>query len=347
MADNKQLVHYLGELGTKELILKLKNLVNASKKDVMDIIGDGFDNKDNTITKKVGAINDYLDTLDALFTVIPGAGIAITDGAEGGNIIAVKKDPTSEAFLEVTDGGVAIKGVQTAIDAACAALEEKIITGGGFEGLNEAFDTLKEVSDFLSGSEGSKSLADILEAIDKKVNDAKTELQGEIDDVKVNYVPWSDKFLNRIVLKYASDAKTDRAGAGEGAGQIIGMANPDCKEDGDVWSDTWKEQEVTDAYKKKYPYAASPNVYKENAPAVVLVQMSKYNVQEYGSPTYPINLQGSKKRPTYNDDEQIALMSDLNAASNGLDARVTALENREDTAHTQITATEVDDWFDA
>lgn len=125
---------------------------------------------------------------------------------------------------------------------------------------------------------------------------------------------YTDEYKNRIMLKYATDA-TGRAG--EGAGQIIAQANPDCKEGGKLWSDSWKSQETTAEYKSKYPGAVSPNVYKENASVVVLAQMSRYNVQEFGSTSYPINLQGSKVRPTYNDNDEIALMKDVNAAIAG------------------------------
>lgn len=146
-----------------------------------------------------------------------------------------------------------------------------------------------------------------------------TKLKGQVESLSSdlaeeikNYVHWSDEYKNRIVLPYVTDA--NRPNAGEGAGQIIAYANPNCKEGGQPWSDDWKEQETTAEYKKKYPDAVSPNVYKENAPAVVLAQMSKYNVQEYGSQSYPINLQGSKVRPTYNDDQELALLKDVKDA---------------------------------
>lgn len=125
---------------------------------------------------------------------------------------------------------------------------------------------------------------------------------------------YTDEHKNRIMLKYATDAGSR---AGEGAGQIIAQANPELVEGGKLWSDSWKTQETTEAYKSKYPGAASPNVYKPNASVVVLAQMSRYNVQEFGSTSYPINLQGSKVRPTYNDNDEIALMKDVNSAIAG------------------------------
>lgn len=142
----------------------------------------------------------------------------------------------------------------------------------------------------------------------EELGTANAELAEELK----SYVRWSDEYKNRIVLPYVD---SDRPGAG--AGQIIAQANPECKEGGKVWSDAWKEQETTQAYKNKYPDAPSPNAYKSNAKTVVLAQMSQYNVQEYGSQSYPINLQGSKVRPTYNDNEELALFSDVETAING------------------------------
>lgn len=42
-----------------------------------------------------------------------------------------------------------------------------------------------------------------------------------------------------------------------------------------------------------------------------LAMLSKWNVADYGSVSVPINLNGSKKRPTYNDDKELALMEDI------------------------------------
>lgn len=42
-----------------------------------------------------------------------------------------------------------------------------------------------------------------------------------------------------------------------------------------------------------------------------LAMLSKWNVADYGSTSVPLNLNGSKKRPTYNDDEELALMEDI------------------------------------
>ena len=42
-----------------------------------------------------------------------------------------------------------------------------------------------------------------------------------------------------------------------------------------------------------------------------LAMISKWNKADFGSASLPINLNGSEERPTYNDDEEIALMKDI------------------------------------
>ena len=47
-----------------------------------------------------------------------------------------------------------------------------------------------------------------------------------------------------------------------------------------------------------------------------LVMVNKWDVADFGSRGLPINLNGSKERPTYNDDKEIALVEDLPDVSN-------------------------------
>lgn len=49
-----------------------------------------------------------------------------------------------------------------------------------------------------------------------------------------------------------------------------------------------------------------------NGGAYNLAMVSKWDVADYGSKELPINLNGSKERPTYNDDEELALLKDVN-----------------------------------
>lgn len=46
-----------------------------------------------------------------------------------------------------------------------------------------------------------------------------------------------------------------------------------------------------------------------------LVMLSKWDVADFGAPGVKINLNGSEARPTYNDDKEIALLEDIEAAN--------------------------------
>lgn len=46
-----------------------------------------------------------------------------------------------------------------------------------------------------------------------------------------------------------------------------------------------------------------------------LVMLSKWDVADFGAPSVKINLNGSEARPTYNDDKEIALLEDIEAAN--------------------------------
>lgn len=50
---------------------------------------------------------------------------------------------------------------------------------------------------------------------------------------------------------------------------------------------------------------------------VNLVMLSKWDVADFGSTKVPINFNGSKERPTYNDDNEMALLSDVTSATTG------------------------------
>ena len=51
--------------------------------------------------------------------------------------------------------------------------------------------------------------------------------------------------------------------------------------------------------------------FEGEAGGVNLAMVSKWNVADFGSTKLPINLNGAKARPTYNDDKEIALLNDI------------------------------------
>lgn len=65
--------------------------------------------------------------------------------------------------------------IQSLISTAIAASEKKIFGDGE---LADAFDTIKEIGDYL------KDHDEVAEAINQTINGFKEEMQGEIDDIK-------------------------------------------------------------------------------------------------------------------------------------------------------------------
>ena len=72
-----------------------------------------------------------------------------------------------------------------------------------------------------------------------------------------------------------------------------------------------------------------------------LIMLSKWNVVDLGSVKYPINLNGIKERPTYNDDKELALLSDvtdlettvtgeITTKINDLESKLNVLEKKHD-----------------
>lgn len=62
--------------------------------------------------------------------------------------------------------------------------------------------------------------------------------------------------------------------------------------------------------------------YSTDKTAYNLAMVSKWNKADYGSAQLPFNMNGSEPRPTYNDTEEVALMSDLDSAISKVPALV-------------------------
>ena len=56
-----------------------------------------------------------------------------------------------------------------------------------------------------------------------------------------------------------------------------------------------------------------------NGTGVNIAMVSKWDIADFGSTQLPINLNGSKERPTYNDTKDIALLEDVASASDGVE----------------------------
>lgn len=165
--------------------------------------------------------------------------------------------------------------------------------------LTSEIDKLSKLYDQLAAADVQLNAS--IEAEVGRAEAKEAELQSNIDKVYAaleetwknsaealkGYVPWNDGNHNRIVLPFNKEA------VGAESGQIIAQAN---NEEG-----------------------MGKNLYDAAHPNVALAQMNKWNVQEFGSPYYPTNIQGKGDRPKWNDNEEIALIKDVQSAIEGAD----------------------------
>lgn len=218
--------HKIGEINIgKELMVK-----EGVVEDV-----DGVPHLKLTINDEAGTVVD-IDLTKVLDVYTQGNGITVSD-----NVISVKKADDSEAFLVVDANGVAIKGVQTAIDnakdAAIAAAktetenqvkaakdtidaytvngiaisENPVLDGNNVEysegvSLNAQIDAnAKTAADAVKAEEdrAKKAEADILDIID--------DINAEAGKVKVDADDTADYLANKIVTGVADEANNTYA----------------------------------------------------------------------------------------------------------------------------------------
>lgn len=218
--------HKIGEINIgKELMVK-----EGVVEDV-----DGVPHLKLTINDEAGTVVD-IDLTKVLDVYTQGNGITVSD-----NVISVKKADDSEAFLVVDANGIAIKGVQTAIDnakdAAIAAAktetenqvkaakdtidaytvngiaisENPVLDGNNVEysegvSLNAQIDAnAKTAADAVKAEEdrAKKAEADILDIID--------DINAEAGKVKVDADDTADYLANKIVTGVADEANNTYA----------------------------------------------------------------------------------------------------------------------------------------
>ena len=75
---------------------------------------------------------------------------------------------------------------------------------------------------------------------------------------------------------------------------------------------------------------------KTDGGGVNLAMVSKWDVADFGSAQLPINLNGSAERPTYNDDKEIALLGDIDAAKGNLEGLLEEEKTARETADTTL-----------
>ena len=146
----------------------------------------------------------------------------------------------------------------------------------------EALDTLKEIADKLADNDDvaaalTTQISDLSEKVDEEVS--RSTIEDEEAKARLQTLETGLSELKEKAVLYENVA----TGENPGRKAII--------------------LENHDTIVGKGTDGASYN----------LVMLSKWNKADFGSGSVEINLNGSAERPTYNDDEEIALMKDIDA----------------------------------
>lgn len=146
----------------------------------------------------------------------------------------------------------------------------------------EALDTLKEIADKLADNDDvaaalTTQISDLSEKVDEEVS--RSTIEDEEAKARLQTLETDLSELKEKVVLYEDVATEENPGR-----KAITLENHDT-------------------ILGKGTDGASYN----------LVMLSKWNKADFGSASVEINLNGSAERPTYNDDEEIALMKDIDA----------------------------------
>lgn len=120
------------------------------------------------------------------------------------------------------------------------------------------------------------------------------------------------------------------------AALLEAIGNKVDKSDGVVYTDTSTESNpnrksiVLDNHDNILGKGTDGNAYN-------IAMVSKWNVADFGTTQLPINLNGSKVRPTYNDDKDIALLSDVEELANTIQGDYVTNQVLEETLNEYVT----------
>lgn len=215
------------------------------------------------------------------------------------------------------------------LDGLCNKVKSDIIGTA-----KEDFDTLGEISNWIENHPDMYNA--LIEQISKKVND--DEFIKEIEKLSKN-----DKSINEIcqTIKSSVDINTDKIRDINSNLNILEneIIELDSTHNTDVSKlkgiiQTLEEnlnnkiEETSDKLQEKgdypvyLPYMNRKTIQLENYDSlsgkttkgigVNIAMVSKWDIVDLGSSTISLNLNGKGDRPTYNDTNEIALMSDIN-----------------------------------
>ena len=140
-----------------------------------------------------------------------------------------------------------------------------------------------------------------------KTSEVNTKLENKVDTtVLEDYAKTTEveeelaKKVNTEDLETALDGKQDKGDYAQYTKFVAGVSSKE---------------------RKTIQLANADNIsgVKTDGGGVNLVMVSEWNVADFGSTQLPINLNGKDERPTYNDEEEIALLSDVEKLETALD----------------------------
>lgn len=195
-----------------------------------------------------------------------------------------------------------------------------------------------------------------------------TNLQylGIVDSTILSYVlsQFKEKFEDKLTLKFQDEAQVKK---------IVSDAIAEIVADAPEMFDTLKEiadyieknegvvegllNAINEKVDKKYGviYTDTATESNPNRRSIILenhnnllgkatdggtyniAMISKWDVADFGTTSLPINLNGSKDRPTYNDNKEIALIEDIDILNKTLESDYTTNDKLEEILEEYVT----------
>ena len=263
---------------TDDEIFKLKASVESGINNILKDYATKQD-VDNRIQDVIGTAPEALDTLGEIADVLSKDSDAIS--AING-VLSGKADKADTYTKADVDGKVSTLNSAIATESSRAkAVENKIATDltTEIQRAKEAESALSNKIDIINGDENT------IGSITHAVEDAKHYTDDEIRKLnEINLTPYE-------TIEGAAEKYQEKGNYVEYT-DTSNESNPDRK------------SIVLDNHNNLLGKATDGGAYN-------IGMVSKWNVVDMGTTSLPINLNGSKARPTYNDDKEIALVEDL------------------------------------
>ena len=247
-------------------------------------------------------ISDLIDTYEA------GNGLTLSD-----NIFSVKIDANSQKYIEVSENGVKVVGIDEAlakkVDWTDVSTEENpnrksIVLGN--------HDTILGYT--TTGSAVNIAMVSKWDKVD--LGSAQTSINLNGKDERPTYN--DEKQLAFIEDVEATNTDLEA--------KINAEVERSTSEDNAIREELSKkvEYKVFDETRKTIELANHDTLSgkKTDGSAVNIAMVSKWDKVDLGSATIELNLNGSKERPTYNDDKELALKEDIDELKKSVEVNI-------------------------